>query len=146
MLGAVARWGARLVGRLVDTPDDELLTVCFVGLAVLVAGLAEELGVSDAIGAFMVGLVLAESPAPERIERLVLPLRDAFAAVFFFAFGLTIDPGDAGDVAVPVIAAVAAVARAERGGRHGRRPAAGLRPGARRPTSASPSSGGASSP
>ena len=61
-LAAVARWGSRIVGRLIDTPDDELLTVCFVGLAVLAAGVAEELGVSDAIGAFMVGLVLAETP------------------------------------------------------------------------------------
>ena len=105
-LGAVARWGSGVVGRLIDTPDDELLTVCFVGLAVLVAGVAEELGVSDAIGAFMVGTVLAGSPAAERIERLVLPLRDTFAAAFFFAFGLTIDPGDVGEVAVPVALAV----------------------------------------
>jgi CPA2 family monovalent cation:H+ antiporter-2 len=106
-LAAVARWGTGVVGRLVATPDDELLTVCFVGFAVLLAGLAEELGVSDAIGAFMAGLVLAESAVAERIERLVLPLRDAFAAIFFFAFGLSIDPGDAGRVAGPVAAAVA---------------------------------------
>jgi CPA2 family monovalent cation:H+ antiporter-2 len=105
-LGALARWGAALVGRLVDTPDDELLTVLFVGVAVLSAGVAEELGVSDAIGAFMAGLVLAESPVVHRLERLVLPLRDAFAALFFFAFGLTIDPGDAGEVIVPVSVAV----------------------------------------
>jgi len=105
-LGAVARWGASVVGRLVATPDDELLTVMFVGVAVLVAGIAEELGVSDAIGAFMAGLVLAESPVAHRIERLVLPLRDAFAAAFFFAFGLTIDPGDAADVVGPVAIAV----------------------------------------
>jgi monovalent cation:H+ antiporter-2, CPA2 family len=105
-LTAVARYGATLVGRLIATPDDELLTVCFVGLAVLIAGVAEELGVSDAIGAFMVGLVLAESPVADRIERLVLPLRDAFAALFFFAFGLTIDPADAGDVIAPVLIAV----------------------------------------
>lgn len=106
-LGALARWGPRLVGRLVDSPDDELLTVGFVGLAVLTAGVAEELGVSDAIGAFMIGLVLAETAVKHRVERLVLPLRDAFAAVFFFAFGLTIDPADAGEVAVPVLVAVA---------------------------------------
>jgi K+:H+ antiporter subunit KhtU len=105
-LAATARWGAGLVGRLVETGDDELLTVCFVGLAVLVAGVAEELGVSDAIGAFGVGMVLAESRSAERIERLVLPLRDAFAAAFFFAFGLTIDPGDISGVAGPVAAAV----------------------------------------
>jgi CPA2 family monovalent cation:H+ antiporter-2 len=105
-LGVLARWGGRFVGRLIATPDDELLTVLFVGIAVLIAGVAEELGVSNAIGAFMAGLVLAESPAAQRIERLVLPLRDAFAALFFFAFGLTIDPGDAGAVAVPVAIAV----------------------------------------
>ncbi|MGH9032627.1 MAG: cation:proton antiporter [Acidimicrobiia bacterium] len=105
-LGAVARWGGVIVGRLIASPDDELLTVCFVGAAILVAGLAQELGVSEAIGAFMVGLVIAESPVAERVERLVLPLRDAFAALFFFAFGLTIDPGDAGDVLVPVAIAV----------------------------------------
>ena len=62
---------------------------------------------SDAIGAFMVGLVLAESPVADRIERLVLPLRDAFAAVFFFAFGLD-DRSRAtpATVIVPVLIAV----------------------------------------
>ena len=101
-----ARLGGHLVGRLIDSPDDELLTVCFVGFAVLTAGIAAELGVSDAIGAFMAGLVLAESPVAHRVERLVLPLRDAFAAAFFFAFGLTIDPSDVGEVAGPVAIAV----------------------------------------
>ena len=105
-LAAVARWGSRAVTRLVADPDDELLTVCFVGVAVLVAGFAAQLGVSDAIGAFMAGLVLAETPVAHRIERLVLPLRDAFAAAFFFTFGLTIDPADAGQVAIPVVLAV----------------------------------------
>lgn len=107
LLAAIARYGARWVGTLVDASDDELLTVCFVGVALLAAGLAEQVGVSEAIGAFMAGLILAESAAHDRIERLVLPLRDAFAAVFFFAFGLTIDPGDAGSVALPVAIAVA---------------------------------------
>jgi CPA2 family monovalent cation:H+ antiporter-2 len=105
-LGAVARWGARFVGRLIATPDDELLTVLFLGFAVFIAGVAEEFGVSAAIGAFMAGLVLAGSSVSDRVEQLVLPLRDAFAAVFFFAFGLTIDPGEAGDVAVAVVVAV----------------------------------------
>nr|MBA3955562.1 cation:proton antiporter [Acidimicrobiia bacterium] len=105
-LTAVARYGSRLVGRIVASGDDELLTVCFIGVAVLVAGLGEELGVSDAIGAFMAGLIIAETSVADRVERLVLPLRDAFAALFFFAFGLTIDPGDIARVAVPVAAAV----------------------------------------
>lgn len=106
VLFVIARYGARFAGRLVDVADDELLTVVFVGLAIFVAGVAEEVGVSDAIGAFMVGLILAETSAAGRIQRLVLPLRDAFAAVFFFAFGLTIDPGDVGAVAGPVAVAV----------------------------------------
>lgn len=106
-LAAVARWGGRVVSRLMQTSDDELLTVCFVGLAVLTAGVAAELGVSEAIGAFMIGLVLAETTVRNRVAQLVLPLRDAFAAVFFFAFGLTIDPGDVGQVIVPVLVAVA---------------------------------------
>jgi CPA2 family monovalent cation:H+ antiporter-2 len=106
LLAGIARWGARWVGKIVDASDDELLTVCLVGVAVLAAGVAEEVGVSDAIGAFMAGLILAETAAHERIERLVLPLRDAFAALFFFAFGLTGDPGDIGSVALPVAMAV----------------------------------------
>ena len=76
-------------------------------MALLTAGLAEEVGVSDAIGAFMIGMVIAESPVASRVERLVLPLRDAFAAAFFFTFGLTVDPGDVASVALPVVAAVA---------------------------------------
>jgi CPA2 family monovalent cation:H+ antiporter-2 len=107
VLGVIARWGSRAISALVLSDDDELLTVCFVGLAVLVAGVAEQLGVSEAIGAFMIGVVLAESRSAERIKRLVLPLRDAFAAVFFFAFGLSIDIGDVVAVAGPIAAAVA---------------------------------------
>jgi monovalent cation:H+ antiporter-2, CPA2 family len=106
LLAGIARWGTRWVGTIVDASDDELLTVCFVGVALLAAGVAEEVGVSAAIGAFMAGLILAESAAHERIERLVLPLRDAFAALFFFSFGLTVDPGDVGSVALPVAVAV----------------------------------------
>lgn len=106
-LFAIARYGARLVGRLLGGGDDEeLLTVVFVGLAVVMAGLAEEIGVSAAIGAFMVGLILAETRQAGLIERLVLPLRDASAAVFFFVFGLSIDPNSLGPVAVPVAIAV----------------------------------------
>lgn len=106
LLGVIARWGSRLVTRLVSSDDEELFTVLFVGLAVFVAGVADEVGVSEAIGAFMVGVVFAASPSADRIKRLVLPLRDAFAAVFFFAFGLSIELGDVASVAVPIGGAV----------------------------------------
>ncbi|CAL9325729.1 cation:proton antiporter [Streptomyces sp. SudanB52_2052] len=107
LLAAAARYGTRLVGRLIATRDNELLVISFLGAAVLVAGVAEVLGVADAIGAFMVGLILAGTPSGPRIRDLVHPLRDAFAAIFFFAFGLSIDPGDIVSVVGPVAAAAA---------------------------------------
>ncbi|MEU9593290.1 cation:proton antiporter [Streptomyces sp. NPDC048219] len=107
VLAAAARWGTRLVGRLIETRDNELLVISFLGAAVLVAGISELLGVADAIGAFMVGLILAGTPSGPRIRELVHPLRDAFAAIFFFAFGLAIDPGDLASVAGPVAVATA---------------------------------------
>ncbi|MCX5335641.1 cation:proton antiporter [Streptomyces sp. NBC_00140] len=106
-LAAAARYGTRLVGRLIAVRDNELLVISFLGAAVLVAGISEVLGVADAIGAFMVGLILAGTPSAARIRRLVHPLRDAFAAIFFFAFGLAIDPGVVASVAGPVAAAAA---------------------------------------
>ncbi|MFF8012383.1 cation:proton antiporter [Streptomyces sp. NPDC007929] len=107
LLAAAARYGTKLVGRLIATRDNELLVISFLGAAVLVAGVAEVLGVADAIGAFMVGLILAGTPSGPRIRDLVHPLRDAFAAIFFFAFGLSIDPGDIVSVLGPVTAAAA---------------------------------------
>lgn len=106
LLFLVARFGARVIGRLVDSREDELLAIVVVGLVVLVSGLSAEVGVSDAIGALMIGLVIARTSVRERVERLVLPLRDVFAAVFFVAFGLSIDVAALGDVAVPVLLAV----------------------------------------
>lgn len=106
LLASIARWGTRIVGRLIATKDDELLVVIFTGLAILTAGVAEELGVSDAMGAFMIGLILGATKSAPRIRALVHPLRDAFAAIFFFSFGLSIDPGDLARVAGPVALAV----------------------------------------
>ncbi|MFJ6841115.1 cation:proton antiporter [Streptomyces griseoluteus] len=107
VLAAAARYGTRLVGRLIRVRDDELLVISFLGAAVLVAGVSELLGVADAIGAFMVGLILAGTSSGPRIRELVHPLRDAFAAIFFFAFGLALDPARLASVAAPVAAAAA---------------------------------------
>ncbi|MEV5128400.1 cation:proton antiporter [Streptomyces decoyicus] len=106
VLAAAARFGTRLIGRLIAVRDNELLVISFLGAAVLIAGVSEVLGVADAIGAFMVGLILAGTSSGPRVRTLVHPLRDAFAAIFFFAFGLAIDPGDVVSVAGPVAAAV----------------------------------------
>ncbi|MEU6486494.1 cation:proton antiporter [Streptomyces sp. NPDC046887] len=107
LLAAVARYGIRLVGRLIAVRDNELLVISFLGAAVLVAGVSELLGVADAIGAFMVGLIFGATSSGPRIRELVHPLRDAFGAIFFFGFGLAIDPGDVLSVAGPVLIAAA---------------------------------------
>ena len=61
------------------------------GAMLLVAGLAQRLQVSAAIGAFLVGIALS-GPIAAQSQRLLAPLRDLFAATFFFFFGLQIDP------------------------------------------------------
>lgn len=106
VLGGVARYGAATVGRLVNTHDEEIVVVVFVGLAILTAGVAEFLGVSDAIGAFLVGLILGATAKAARLRALTHPLRDAFAAIFFFHFGLTIDPLQVAEVLPQILVAV----------------------------------------
>jgi CPA2 family monovalent cation:H+ antiporter-2 len=106
-LALVARYGSRVVGALVDTKDDEVVVVLSVGFAITGAGLAELLGVSDAIGAFMIGLILGSTATASRLRSLVHPLRDAFGAIFFFHFGLIIDPGAVIDVLGQVMFAAA---------------------------------------
>ncbi|CAM3156144.1 cation:proton antiporter [Stackebrandtia soli] len=106
-LALIARFGTRVIGKLIKVDDDELLVISFLGAAVLIAGVSEELGVADAIGAFMVGLILGGTSSGDRIRELVHPLRDAFGAIFFFVFGLSIDPGDLLAAAAPVLIAVA---------------------------------------
>ena len=102
----VARFGGRFISRLIGTRDDELFTIVFFGLALAFGGLGEVLGVSDAIGAFLIGLVLGATRFRARIEQLTLPLRDVFAAFFFLNFGLALNPSTFGDVVVPVAVAV----------------------------------------
>ncbi|MFB7913421.1 cation:proton antiporter [Streptomyces sp. NPDC056061] len=106
LLALTARFGTKLISKVIHTQDDELLVISFLGAAVFVAGVSEWFGVADAIGAFMVGLMLGSTTSGKRILTLVHPLRDAFGAIFFFAFGLSINPGDLPGVMWPVLAAV----------------------------------------
>jgi monovalent cation:H+ antiporter-2, CPA2 family len=102
----VARWGGKFVSKLVQTKDDELFTILFFGLAVAFGGIGELLGVSDAIGAFLIGLVLGATRFRGRIEQFALPLRDVFGAFFFLNFGLALDISTFGEVLLPVGVAV----------------------------------------
>lgn len=97
----------RHVNRAVFTESRELILITLVGLAVFVAGLAEYLHISSAVGAFLLGIVLSGRVA-ERARELLHPLRDSFAALFFVYFGLNVAPGDLLDTA-GAAAALAAV-------------------------------------
>ena len=103
---ALARWGGKVVSRLLGARDDELFTILFFGLAVGLGGVGELLGVSDAIGAFLIGLVLGATRFRTRISGFALPLRDVFGAFFFLSFGLALDPTSFGPVLWPVGGAV----------------------------------------
>ena len=102
----VARWGGRVVSRFFRTRDDELFTILFFGLALLFAGIGELIGVTDAIGAFLIGLVLGATRFSGKVERISIPLRDVFAAFFFLNFGLALNIAQFGSVAWLVIIAI----------------------------------------
>lgn len=84
------RFGKRLSLFISHQADDAILFTTF-GLMLLVAGIAQRLQVSAAIGAFLVGIALSD-PIAERTHHLIAPFRDLFAAIFFLFFGLQIDP------------------------------------------------------
>lgn len=90
ILGVALRWGDRLSSLLAPGTDEALLLAVF-GLTLLVSGLAQQVEVSAAIGAFLVGLALS-GPVQARAGALIHPLRDLFAATFFLFFSFQIRP------------------------------------------------------
>ncbi|MGA4898794.1 cation:proton antiporter [Streptomyces griseoincarnatus] len=92
----------RLISRAVSSDNAEMLLLVVLGLTLLVAGVAQELQVSAAVGAFLVGIALSGEVA-EGASNLLTPLRDLFAAVFFVFFGLSTDPSDIPPVLVPAL-------------------------------------------
>lgn len=95
------RQGDKL-GSLVFHQSDEVSLLSIFGLALIVAGLAEAINVSAAVGAFLVGIGLS-GEAAAKAQSLLAPLRDLFAAVFFVFFGLSTDPGQIPGVLVVAI-------------------------------------------
>ena len=88
---AASRWLARPLDRLLDRLPREFFLLFTFGLLIGMAALAKKLGMSEAIGALMAGVILSESGVREEIEQRFFAMRDIFAALFFFAFALTID-------------------------------------------------------
>jgi monovalent cation:H+ antiporter-2, CPA2 family len=82
----------RLLGYVARFKSNEMLLITVLGLCFGVSLLALKLGYSVALGAFLIGAVIAEAREVHRIEILVEPVRDMFSAIFFVAIGLLIDP------------------------------------------------------
>lgn len=73
--------------------NDETLIILALGLCLGMVLTAEEAGFSSALGAFVMGVVLAETLEAHRIEKLMAPLKNVFAAIFFVSVGMMINPG-----------------------------------------------------
>lgn len=82
----------RLLGYVSKFKSNEMLLISVLGLCFGVSLLAAKLGYSVALGAFIIGAVIAEAREIHRIEALIEPVRDMFSAIFFVAIGLLIDP------------------------------------------------------
>lgn len=79
------------VSQAIHSENSEVFLLNVLGLALLVAGIASALQVSAAVGAFMLGIAISGATA-HNATRILEPLRDLFAAIFFVAFGLNTDP------------------------------------------------------
>jgi monovalent cation:H+ antiporter-2, CPA2 family len=133
VLFVALRYGGRL-SRLAAHQSDEVVLLTTFGVVLLVAGLAQRFRVSAAIAAFLVGIAVS-GPIAEHARRVVAPLRDLFAATFFFFFGLEVDPAKLLP-AMPVALVLGAVTAATKvlsgllgSRRMGLGPEAGLRAG-----------------
>jgi len=82
----------RLIGYVARFKSNEMLLVTVLGLCFGVSLLAIKLGYSVALGAFIIGALIAEAREIHCIEQLIEPVRDMFSAVFFVAIGLLIEP------------------------------------------------------
>lgn len=88
---------------------DEMLLITVLGLCFGFCLLVIKLDYSVALGAFMIGAIMAESQQIKGVERLIAPLRDMFSAIFFVTIGLQLDPQAVVDYAQPIIVVTLAV-------------------------------------
>jgi CPA2 family monovalent cation:H+ antiporter-2 len=105
MLYVALRYG-KFLSRLISHPSDEIILLTTLGMAILIAGLSEQLQLSAAVGAFLVGITLSGDVA-ERTHALMHPLTDWFAAIFFLFFGLGIELYSLPPVILPALGLVA---------------------------------------
>ena len=113
LLAGLLGIGGMVVPRLLrwaaDRGRDETLLVASVGVCFTAAVLADRAGCSLALGAFLAGVLASASGRAPKIEHLVLPLRDIFAAIFFVAVGMLLEPRSLAAQAGPILALTAVV-------------------------------------
>ena len=101
VLVVAIRYG-HAISSFISVKDGEALLLSVLGLTLFVAGVAAELKVSAAVGAFLVGIALS-GPVAHHATQILSPLRDLFAAVFFVFFGLSTDPAAVPPVLLPAL-------------------------------------------
>jgi monovalent cation:H+ antiporter-2, CPA2 family len=123
---AVSKWLSGVIDRVLDWLPREFFLLAVFALLFGAAALAKEVGLSEAIGALMAGVVLSETTVREEIEERFFSFRDVFAALFFFVFGLSIDISRTGSVGWILAAAVLAALVGKVGGGYAAGVAGGL--------------------
>jgi CPA2 family monovalent cation:H+ antiporter-2 len=113
---AISKWLSGTIDRLLDWLPREFFLLAVFALLMGAAALAREVGLSEAVGALMAGIVLSETSVRGEIEERFFSFRDVFAALFFFVFGLSIDVARIGSVAWILAAAVLAALIGKVGG------------------------------
>ena len=103
----IARFGTRYINRMFNIKSDEIFIIVIFAALFFIAGFSEYIHVAEAIGALLFGLVLSETEHSQRIKKMVIPFRDFFGALFFFSFGLSIDPLSLGGAIHLALGAVA---------------------------------------
>lgn len=81
---------------------DEMLLIISLALCLMMVSFASNVGFSPALGAFIMGSIIAETTQAEHIEHLIKPVKDLFGAVFFVSVGMLIDPNTLYEYALPV--------------------------------------------
>jgi len=102
----VGRMLTPYLNRVLRISSNEIFIFVIFTTLFVVAGFAETIHVAEAIGALLIGSVLAETEHAERIEHMVVPFRDFFGGMFFFSFGLSVNPLALGGAVWPALGAV----------------------------------------
>lgn len=89
--------------------NKETLVIVSIGLCFLMVVVADSVGYSTALGAFMMGSILAETVEAERIDSAISSIKDLFGAIFFVSVGMMVSPSDLVDHWVPIVVLVGTI-------------------------------------